>query len=84
MLAQDKFTISMFSRLENVAISYVQLFTVIKVVDKNAVSRYSEMITTALGALKHRSGSSRQAILKYICANYKVVGTFILLFLSTS
>merc|ERR1719192_1829058 len=27
---------------------------------------------TALGALKDRSGSSRQAILKYICANYKV------------
>ena len=30
------------------------------------------MITTALGALKDKSGSSRQAILKYICANYKV------------
>jgi len=34
--------------------------------------KYSKMITTALGALKHRSGSSRQAILKYICANYRV------------
>ena len=56
---------------------YSEIFTVRKVVDKNDVSRYSKMITTALGALKDRSGSSRQAILKYICANYKVVGTFI-------
>ena len=30
------------------------------------------MITAAVGALKDRTGSSRQAILKYICANYKV------------
>ncbi|KAH3896065.1 histone H1-delta-like [Dreissena polymorpha] len=34
--------------------------------------KYSEMIAAALGALKERSGSSRQAILKYIQANYKV------------
>merc|ERR1712037_408781 len=33
---------------------------------------YSVMITAAVGALKDRTGSSRQAILKYICANYKV------------
>ena len=33
--------------------------------------KYSEMIAAALGALKERSGSSRQAILKYIQANYK-------------
>merc|ERR1712037_578548 len=33
---------------------------------------YSVMITAAVGALKDRSGSSRQASLKYICANYKV------------
>merc|ERR1712212_1407330 len=33
---------------------------------------YSVMITAAVGALKDRMGSSRQAILKYICANYKV------------
>ena len=52
---------------------YVQLFKVIESVDKNDATRYYEMITTALGALKDRSGSSRQAILKYICANYKVV-----------
>ena len=34
--------------------------------------KYSEMIAAAVGALKERSGSSRQAILKYISANYKV------------
>merc|ERR1719239_1347891 len=33
---------------------------------------YSVLITAAVGALKDRTGSSRQAILKYICANYKV------------
>ena len=34
--------------------------------------KYSEMIAAAILALKERSGSSRQAILKYISANYKV------------
>ena len=34
--------------------------------------KYSLMIAAAITALKDRSGSSRQAILKYICANYKV------------
>merc|ERR1711884_592894 len=34
--------------------------------------KYSEMIAAAIGALKDGTGSSRQAILKYICANYKV------------
>merc|ERR1712051_151585 len=34
--------------------------------------KYSVMIAAAIGALKDRTGSSRQAILKYICANYKV------------
>ena len=34
--------------------------------------KYSEMIAAAVGALKERSGSSRQAIVKYILANYKV------------
>jgi len=34
--------------------------------------KYSVMITAAVGALKDRTGSSRQAILKYICANYTV------------
>ena len=33
--------------------------------------KYSEMIAAALVALKERSGSSRQAILKYIQAIYK-------------
>ena len=33
---------------------------------------YSVMVAAALKALKDRTGSSRQAILKYICANYKV------------
>lgn len=34
--------------------------------------KYSVMIANAIGALKERSGSSRQAIVKYIVANYKV------------
>ena len=34
--------------------------------------KYSEMIAAAIGALKERTGSSRQAIVKYIAANYKV------------
>jgi len=34
--------------------------------------KYSEMIAAAIGALKERSGSSRQAILKYVQSNYKV------------
>ena len=34
--------------------------------------KYSEMIIAALTSLKDRKGSSRQAIIKYIKANYKV------------
>ena len=34
--------------------------------------KYSEMIAAAIAALKDRTGSSRQAIIKYIKANYKV------------
>lgn len=34
--------------------------------------KYSEMIAAALAGLKERTGSSRQAILKYITANYKL------------
>ena len=34
--------------------------------------KYSEMIAAAIGGLKERTGSSRQAITKYIQANYKV------------
>ena len=34
--------------------------------------KYSEMIKQALSNLKERGGSSRQAILKYIIANFKV------------
>merc|ERR1712198_664566 len=33
---------------------------------------YAEMIAAAIKSLKERGGSSRQAILKYIQANYKV------------
>lgn len=44
---------------------------------KKAVSdlhpKYSQMITEAISALKDRNGSSRQAILKYIVANYNVL-----------
>ena len=34
--------------------------------------KYIDMITAAIVALKERTGSSRQAIMKYIKANYKV------------
>lgn len=34
--------------------------------------KYADMISAAIGSLKERSGSSRQAILKYVQANYKV------------
>merc|ERR1712122_74121 len=34
--------------------------------------KYSVMIAAAITALKERTGCSRQAILKYVCANYKV------------
>merc|ERR1712207_66734 len=34
--------------------------------------KYSVTIAAAITALKDRTGSSRQAILKYVCANYKV------------
>lgn len=34
--------------------------------------KYIDMITAAITALKERTGSSRQAIAKYIKANYKV------------
>ena len=37
--------------------------------------KYSEMIASAVAALKERGGSSRQAILKYIMANFKVGDT---------
>lgn len=34
--------------------------------------KYIDMVTASIAALKERSGSSRQAIVKYIKANYKV------------
>ncbi len=34
--------------------------------------KYIDMITGAIGTLKERNGSSRQAIMKYVLANYKV------------
>merc|ERR1712018_496647 len=43
-----------------------------KVKKAAAHPKYSVMIAAAITALKDRTGSSRQAILKYICANYKV------------
>lgn len=33
---------------------------------------YAEMIKAAVTTLKERTGTSRQAILKYVCSNYKV------------
>jgi histone H1/5 len=47
--------------------------TTAKVVKKPAAHpKYSEMVSAAIAGLKERGGSSRQAILKYIIANYKV------------
>lgn len=37
---------------------------------------YIDMTRAAIQALKDRTGSSRQAILKYIMANYKVMTDF--------
>merc|ERR1712061_14246 len=37
-----------------------------------AAPPYAAMIKAAVKALADKKGSSRQAILKYICANYKV------------
>merc|ERR1712006_27402 len=39
---------------------------------KAAHPPYAAMIKAAIKALGDKKGSSRQAILKYICANYKV------------
>ena len=33
---------------------------------------YAEMISSAISSLKDRTGSSRQAIAKFVCANYEV------------
>ena len=33
---------------------------------------FAVMIAAAIGSMKDRKGSSRQAIEKYICSNYKV------------
>merc|ERR1712018_432955 len=43
-----------------------------KVKKAAAHPKYSVMIAAAITSLKDRTGSSRQAILKYICANYNV------------
>merc|ERR1712176_1091047 len=43
-----------------------------KAANPAAHPKYSVMIAAAITALKSRTGSSRQAILKYIVANYKV------------
>jgi len=45
---------------------------VVKAKTPAAHPTYSVMIADSIKALKDRTGSSRQAILKYICANYKV------------
>merc|ERR1712168_719176 len=45
---------------------------VVKVKTPAVHPTYSVMIADSIKALKDRTGSSRQAILKYICANYKV------------
>merc|ERR1712242_374043 len=39
---------------------------------KASKPKYSVMIAAAITSLKDRTGSSRRAVLKYICANYKV------------
>ncbi len=39
---------------------------------KSSKQTYKEMVAAAIGALKKRGGSSRQAISKYILANFDV------------
>ncbi len=46
---------------------------VVKSAAGSAHPPYLEMVTQAVIALKERSGSSRQAILKYILANFQVI-----------
>ena len=38
--------------------------------------KYADMIVAALSGMKERGGTSRQKIIKYICANYKVGNGF--------
>ncbi|ESO85337.1 hypothetical protein LOTGIDRAFT_207166 [Lottia gigantea] len=45
---------------------------VVKAKKPSSHPKYSDMIRAAVTALKERGGSSRQAILKYILANYNV------------
>merc|ERR1712200_339431 len=45
---------------------------VVKAKTPAAHPTYSVMITDSIKALKDRTGSSRQAILQYLCVNYKV------------
>jgi len=46
---------------------------VVKSAAGSAHPPYLEMVTQAVIALKERNGSSRQAILKYILANFQVI-----------
>lgn len=39
---------------------------------KSSHPPFKQMVKKAVGELNEKSGSSRQAILKYVCANYKV------------
>ncbi len=43
-----------------------------KVASAPSHPKYDEMIVKALGTLKERKGSSRQAILKHLLQNYKL------------
>ena len=45
---------------------------------------YIDMVTTAIAALREKGGSSRQAIIKYITANYKVNADVISTFIKSS
>lgn len=46
--------------------------TIVKTVPASTHPKYSKMITDAITSLKERNGSSRQAIVKYILANFDV------------
>lgn len=65
------------SPVKTVAAAIPKPKKVVKAAAGSAHPPYLEMVTQAVIALKERSGSSRQAILKYILANFQVIAIFI-------
>lgn len=68
------------SPVKAVAVAAPKAKKIAKAAAASAHPPYLEMVTQAVVALKERSGSSRQAILKYILANFQVIDFFQLYF----